>query len=187
MIPYDLSVNLLHIKSILSSQFWWCILEGSVWIWMKIKLYWLIKNQTLLAAHGMPRCVWPSMNRQRMFFVQTSMLLPSMHWKLNKHGRGCMQNDQLPVNSYVESEDNFITGLMFSWTIPATNFWFFVNGCCLDCYHPCQHNSFFCSLPFNALNKYWCFCATIWPFGSWNCPLREHMLQSRCGRKVMPH
>ena len=40
-----------------------------------------------LAPLGMPKWVWPSMNRDKMFFIQTSTIPPSMHRKLTEHGR----------------------------------------------------------------------------------------------------
>ena len=48
------------------------------------------------------------MDKDRMFFVQTSTLTPGMHQKLNKHGKYCMQNNQLPTQSLVELMDNSI-------------------------------------------------------------------------------
>ena len=44
---------------------------------------------------GMPKWVWPSMNRCRLFFVQTSTLPSRMHHKRTEHGRCYMQNNQL--------------------------------------------------------------------------------------------
>ena len=45
----------------------------------------------MLAPLGMPKWVWPSMNQYKVFFVQTSTLLPlSIHQKFTKHGRCCM-------------------------------------------------------------------------------------------------
>jgi len=40
-----------------------------------------------LAPLGMRNCVWASMNWCRIFFVQTSTLSPSIHWKRTEHGR----------------------------------------------------------------------------------------------------
>ena len=50
---------------------------------------------------------WPSMHRcDMLFFVQTSTLLPpSMHLKFTKYGRSCMQNNQIPIKTYVKLED----------------------------------------------------------------------------------
>ena len=42
----------------------------------------------------------------RMFFIQTSTLTPSMHQELLKHGKFCIQNNQLPSNTPVELTDN---------------------------------------------------------------------------------
>ena len=48
------------------------------------------RAKLVLAPLGMPKWVWPSMNRYRMFYVQTSTLPPSMHGKLTEHGRCCI-------------------------------------------------------------------------------------------------
>jgi hypothetical protein len=66
-----------------------------------------MKGQTHLARQ-VPKWVWPSMNRYRMFFIQTSTLPPGMHQKLTKHGRFCRQNNQLPTKTHVELKDNSI-------------------------------------------------------------------------------
>ena len=42
------------------------------------------------------------MNRYRIFFVPTSTQPPSMPQKLTKHGRCCMQINQIPIISLVE-------------------------------------------------------------------------------------
>ena len=55
---------------------------------------------------GMPKWVWSSMNRYRIFFVQTSTLPPHMHQKLTKHGRFCKHINQLPTKSHDELKDN---------------------------------------------------------------------------------
>ena len=49
---------------------------------------------------------WPSVNRYRMFFVQTSTRLPNMYQKLITHGDFCKQNNQLPTKSHDVLEDN---------------------------------------------------------------------------------
>ena len=64
-----------------------------------------LRAKLILAPLCMPKRVRPSMNRYRMF-VQTFTLPSSMHQKLTKHGRYCMQNNQLPIQSHVEIEDN---------------------------------------------------------------------------------
>ena len=46
------------------------------------------------------------MNKYRMFFVQTSTPPTKMHLKLNKHGRFCKQNNQLPTRIHDELKDN---------------------------------------------------------------------------------
>ena len=57
----------------------------------------------------MLKWVWPSINRYRMCFVQTSTPPPHMHQKLTKHKRFCKQNNQLPTKSHDELKDNSIT------------------------------------------------------------------------------
>ena len=54
-----------------------------------------LRAKIVLSHLGMPRAVWSSMNRYGMFVIQTSTLPPSIHQKLSKHGRSCMQNNQL--------------------------------------------------------------------------------------------
>ena len=55
--------------------------------------YGRLRAKLILAPLGMPKWVWPSMNPQRMFLVQTSTLPPSMDRKLTKRERWCMQNN----------------------------------------------------------------------------------------------
>jgi len=64
------------------------------------------RAKLILAPLGMPKQVWPSMNRYRMFYVQTSTLPPRMNQKLTKHEIFCKQNNQLPTKSHVEWKDN---------------------------------------------------------------------------------
>ena len=66
-----------------------------------------LRAKFILAPFGIWNWVWPSMNGYRMFFDQTSTLPPSMHRKLTKHERCCMQNNQLPTDSHVELEENY--------------------------------------------------------------------------------
>ena len=49
-------------KPIISSHLWWCILEGSVRMWMKSNLFHEIHwgPNSFLAPLGMPMWVWPS-------------------------------------------------------------------------------------------------------------------------------
>ena len=46
------------------------------------------------------------MNRYRMFFIETSTLTPSMHRKLTKDGKLCMQKNNLRTKTPVELKDN---------------------------------------------------------------------------------
>ena len=48
-----------------------------------------------------------------MFFVEISALPPKVHQKLTKHGRCCMQNNQLLTKSYVDFKDNSIVLVCF--------------------------------------------------------------------------
>ena len=82
------------------------MLKGSVRIWKRSNLFPIFyEGQTHFSTSGMPECVWPSMNRSRMSFIQTSTLPPSMHQKLIKQGRCCMENNQLLTKSQVGLED----------------------------------------------------------------------------------
>ena len=54
----------------------------------------------------MPKWIWPSMILHRMFFVLTSTLPPFVDPKLTKHGRCCMQNNQLPIERLVTLKDS---------------------------------------------------------------------------------
>lgn len=49
------------------------------------------------------------MNPCKMYFGQTSTLPPSIHQKLHKHDRCCMQHNQLPSKIHVGLEDNLLT------------------------------------------------------------------------------
>jgi hypothetical protein len=69
----------------------------------------LLKAKLILSTFWHAKWVSTSMNRYRMFFVQTSRLLPpSTHWKLTKHGRSFMQNNKLQTRSHTELKDNSI-------------------------------------------------------------------------------
>ena len=63
----------------------------------------------LLTSLGTPKWSWPLINPHRTFFIQTSTLPPSIHWKL---GKCCMQKKKLPTKSHVELEDDSIMSLM---------------------------------------------------------------------------
>ena len=67
-----------------------------------------MKAKLIFALLGRPTWVWPSMDRYRMYFSCTSTLHPTMHQKHTKHGRCCMQTNQLPTTSHVELENNSI-------------------------------------------------------------------------------
>jgi hypothetical protein len=54
---------------------------------------------------GMPKSAKISVapnEPNRMFFIQNSTPTPSMYKKLTKHGKFCMQSNQLPTKSLVE-------------------------------------------------------------------------------------
>ena len=71
-------------------------------------MFQFLRAKFILAPLGMPQWVWPSMNWYKMFYHQTSTLPPSMHHKLTKYGRSCVQSNQLPTKSHAELEDNTI-------------------------------------------------------------------------------
>ena len=52
----------------------WCMLGGSVWVWTKYILYWLIS-----ACQELLKCVWLSMNRNRLLSIQIQTLPPRTH------------------------------------------------------------------------------------------------------------
>jgi hypothetical protein len=52
-----------------------------------------LRAKLILAPLGMPKRVCPSISQYRMFFAQTFIPPPSMHYELAKHGRCCMQNN----------------------------------------------------------------------------------------------
>ena len=89
--------------------------EGSVWFDEGQSRF--IEAKLKVASLDMPKWVSPSMNWYRTFFIQTSTLSPSMHRKLTKHGRSCMQNNHLPTKSFVELEDNSIVWYPPWWLI----------------------------------------------------------------------
>ena len=96
ILVYPCLLNVFHYIRVILYSSW--LLVGS----------WLFCLQNLSATHAVLKWVWPSMDRYRMFFVQTSTLPPNMHLKLTKHGRFCKQNNQLPTKSHDESKDNSI-------------------------------------------------------------------------------
>ena len=61
----------------------WCMLGGSVEVWMKNSLYWFIAGQAHLACQEVLKWVWLPMNRNKLLFVQIQTIPPSMHhgWK----------------------------------------------------------------------------------------------------------
>ena len=102
----ELVVLLTNLPCLVS---FWCMFRGRVEVWTKYILYQFIEGQTHFSTYWVCRKrVCHSMNRCRMFFVQTSTRPLNMHQKLTKHGRFCMQNNQLPTKSCDEFEDNSI-------------------------------------------------------------------------------
>ena len=59
--------------------------------------------------------VCTSMNLHRMFFIRTPAPIPSMHWKLTKHGKCCTQNSQLSTKTPVECKDGSMIAI-YLWT-----------------------------------------------------------------------
>ena len=53
-----------------------------------------------------PKWVWPVTNWHNKLFVPTSTPTPSMHKKLTKHGKFCLQNNQLPTTPAAELKGN---------------------------------------------------------------------------------
>ena len=102
--PYTFPLVVLHRKPKLSFYLW-CMLGGSVWIVWSATYHNLLRVKLILAPLGIPKWVWPSMNRFRKFFIWTSTLPSSIHRQLTKHRWCCMQNNQLPTKSHVELKD----------------------------------------------------------------------------------
>ena len=63
-----------------------------------------LRAKLILALLGMPKWVWPSMNRYRMFFYSI-LHNTSKHRKFTKHRRCCMQTNKLMTKSLFELED----------------------------------------------------------------------------------
>ena len=83
----------------------WCMLRGSVWIWMKSNLFRLIEGQlhfrTFLACQDDFDPLWRI--QHRIFLFQTSTLPPSMHRKnlLNMEDIVCKTTNSRWVHEYV--------------------------------------------------------------------------------------
>ena len=93
LVPYDLPLVVPHTESIISFHLW-CILGGSVWNWMKSNLFGPLSANPVLEHLVMPKWIESSMNQYRMFFIQTSTLLPSIHQKTYQTWKCCLQNIQ---------------------------------------------------------------------------------------------
>ena len=93
LVPYDFPMVVLHTESRISFTCGACS-EGVFEFEWKATSVGLLRAKLMLAPLDMLKRVSPSRNQYRMFFVQTSTLPPSMHQKLTKHGRSCMQNNQ---------------------------------------------------------------------------------------------
>ena len=67
----------------------WCMLRGSVWIWMESSLFWFIsEGQTHFSNSWHAKMSFTLNELHNMFFVQTSTLLHlSMHQILIEHGK----------------------------------------------------------------------------------------------------
>jgi hypothetical protein len=66
------------------------------------------------------------MNQFKMLFIQTSTLTPSTQQKLVEHGMFCMQNNQLPTKTLVESkvtQKHYIFGLAMTSKPMGVEFW----------------------------------------------------------------
>ena len=82
-----------------------CMFRGGVEVYIKNILFKFIEDQTHYGMRGVKMSLHIK-TQYRIFFIQTSTLTPSMHQKLTKHGKFCMQNNQLPSNTPVEVTDN---------------------------------------------------------------------------------
>ena len=106
LVPYDFPLVVLHIIVMISFHLW-CMLGGSVWIWIWMKYFGPLRAKLILAPLGMPKWVRSSTNLHRMFFVQTSTLPPSMHHKLTYWTWKLLYAKQrLLSKNHVELENN---------------------------------------------------------------------------------
>ena len=62
----------------------WCMVRVGEDLWTKNILYQFIQGHTYFSTS---------------WHAKMSMLSPSMHWRLTKHGKCCVQNNQLPIKS----------------------------------------------------------------------------------------
>ena len=62
LVPYDYPLVALHTTSIIF-LYLWCMLDCSIWMWMKSSLFWFTEGQSHLASFSMQKWIWPSMNR----------------------------------------------------------------------------------------------------------------------------
>ena len=101
LVPYDFLLVVLHRTSIkifsISGACFNVVIESGC----RATNFGSLSAKLILAPFGMPKWVWPSRNQYRMVFVQTSTQPPSMHRKLPKHRRCCMQNNQILTKMYV--------------------------------------------------------------------------------------
>ena len=64
-----------------TSANFWCMLKGSVEVWMENIIYWCIRIKLILACQEVLKRDWPSMNQSRPLFIQIQTLNPSMRHK----------------------------------------------------------------------------------------------------------
>jgi hypothetical protein len=104
LVPRWLSiVPFLHTISTISFHVWCLNLNE------RATYFSSVKAKLVLAPLVIPEWVWPSTNRRRMFFSQTTTPPSSMPSELAKHWKRCKQNNQLLTKSHLEAEDNSVT------------------------------------------------------------------------------
>ena len=92
---HEFLLVILHTKSV---NFSTCgaILEVVFEIEWRATYFGSLTAKVILAPLGMPKWVWPSMNWYRLFFIQPSTILSSMHQKLGKWKSTCKLTNSCP-------------------------------------------------------------------------------------------
>ena len=82
------------------SFYLWCMLGGKVWLWMKETYF------GSLRAKGHFSTSWHAEMSLTLIELIYNVGTSKHALKLPEHGRCCIQDNQLPTKSQVESEDN---------------------------------------------------------------------------------
>ena len=85
------------------------MLGVSAEVWKRTLYIGSLRCELILACQEVLNHVWPSMNWYRMLSIQTSSPTTSMLWKLTKHGKCCMQSNQLSPKSPVLKDNSTVS------------------------------------------------------------------------------